>query len=177
MSEWTTRQIWAQLETGEKEDACLAFWQGVDAVSREAQPRVLRDLASALRFREVFVKRLPPVERARHLRRLMDGPSMRHYIDEVLRSWLLVRKNSILVCFVEALGIAHTGGLIDDNAKQPEAAALRKGICVLRDRFPARDVAIYLGVMIAAGGDFWTQLKAAVDAEWPDLAAVLTKPA
>jgi hypothetical protein len=168
MQEMTTRQIWATLTLQEREDACLAFWQGTDSLSREAQPRVLRDLAAALRFREVFLKRTPPVEKARHLRRLVDSPALRQYADEVLRSWLLVRKNAILICFVEAQGMAHTGGLIDDQVAKPDVASLRKGIAAIRAQFPPRDVALYMSVMLAAGGEFWTGLKDAVEAEWPD---------
>lgn len=165
----TTKTIWASLTSEEKADACLAFWQGTDALSSEAQPRVLRDLAAALRFREVFVRRLPAAERARHLRRLIDGPSLRFYMDDVLRCWMVVRKRAMLVRFVEAQGIRHRDGIVDDAATPPDAASLRKGIQAIRADFPARDVLIYMAVMVTAGGDFWGGLAAAADAELPDL--------
>ena len=172
----TSKQIWAALTPVEKEDACLAFWQGTDALSREAQPRVLRDLATALHFREMFLKRTRNEDKASHLRRLIDTPTLRHYHDDVLRSWLLVRKTPLLVCFVEAQGMPHDGGVIRDEAPQPNAETLRKGVRALREQFPLRDVALYMAVMIAAGGDFWAGLPEVVAAEIPDLSTALIVP-
>jgi hypothetical protein len=174
--EMTTRQIWAEMTPVEREDACLAFWQGKDALSLEAQPRVLHDLAAALRFREVFLKRLKAEEKARHLRRLIETPSLRRYHDEVLRSWLTVRKTDMLVCFVEAQGMKHDAGIIQDDVVQPDLATLRKGIQALRARFPVREVAIYMATMMAAGGDFWAGLPEAMAAEIPNLQEALAAP-
>jgi hypothetical protein len=169
----TTRQIWAVMTPSEREDACLAFWQGSDALSVEAQPRVLHDLAAALRFRDVFLRRLKAEEKARHLRRVIERPSLRRYHDEVLRSWLAVRKTAMLVCFVEAMGMTHDGGIIGDNVPPPDVPTLRKGIEALRARFSPREVAIYMATMMAAGGEFWTALPEAVATEIPDLDAAL----
>lgn len=177
MSEITVRQIWDALTPAEKDDACVAFWEGKDAFSRESQPQVLQQLAAKLAFREVAFKRLPPREKARHLRRHVDSPSLRHLSDDVLRSWMVTRKAAMLVCFVEAQGMKHQGGIIDDNAEVPTAEAVRKAVCAVRDAFPARDVALYLGFLLAAGADFWTGLDAAVAAEVPGLAATLVPPA
>lgn len=172
----TTKQIWTALTPAEREDACLAFWQGTDALSREAQPRVLHDLAAALRFREPFLKRTRNEDKASHLRRQIDAPSLRHYYDDVLRSWLVVRKTPLLVCFVEAQGMPHDGGIIRDEAPQPDAATLKKGVLALRERFPARDVALYMAVMIAAGGEFWAGLADIVATEIPDLSTAILPP-
>ena len=169
MIDITTKQLWSALTPAEKEDACLAFWEGADTFSRDAQPKVLQELAAALRFRESFLKRAKPLEKARHLRRLMDTPTLRHLCDDIFRSWLVSRKAAMLVCFVEAQGMPHTGGIIEDSVTSPDAETLRKGVRAVRDKFPARDVALYMGVMLAAGGDFWVGLADAIEVEIPDL--------
>jgi hypothetical protein len=176
MTDSIPRRIWTDLTLAEKEDACLAFWQGTDSLSREAQPRVLHDLAAALRFRETFLKRMPASEKARHLRRLVDGPTLRHYGDDVVRSWLVVRKTPMLVCFVESQGMAHTGGIIEDGVTQPTVESLKKGVQAIHSQFPLRDVALYMAVMLSTGGDFWSGLPEAVAAVIPDLEAVLAPP-
>ena len=168
MIEITTKHLWTVLTPAEKEDACLSFWEGADTFSRDAQPKVLQELAAALRFRESFLKRVKPLEKARHLRRLMDTPTLRHLCDDVFRSWLVSRKAPMLVCFVEAQGMAHAGGIIEDTVTSPDAETLRKGVRAVRDKFPARDVSLYMGVMLAAGGDFWVGLSDAIEAEIPD---------
>jgi hypothetical protein len=167
MIEMTTKQLWTALTPAEKEDACLALWEGTDTFSRDAQPKVLKELATALRFREMFLKRLKPVERARHLRRLLDTPTLRHLCDDVFRSWMVARKTPMLIAFVEAQGMAHSEGIVDDTAKAPSVETLQKGVRAVRDQFPPRDVALYMGVMLVAGGDFWAGLPEAVEAEIP----------
>lgn len=167
MIEMTTKQLWTALTPAEKEDACLAVWEGTDTFSRDAQPKVLKELATALRFREMFLKRLKPLEKARHLRRLLDTPALRYLFDDVFRSWMVARKTPMLIAFVEAQGMAHSDGIVDDAAKAPSVATLRKGVCAVRDQFPPREAALYMGVMLAAGGDFWAGLPEAVEAEIP----------
>lgn len=173
MIDVTTKQLWTALTPAEKDDACLAFWEGTDTFSRDAQPKALRDLAAALNFRESFLKRVKPAEKARHLRRLADTPALRHLVDDIFRSWLVVRKSQMLVCFVEAQGLPHQGGIIDDNAAAPDVETLRRGVKAVRDQFSPRDTALYMGVMLAAGGDFWAALPAAVESELPDLKTIL----
>jgi hypothetical protein len=176
MLEMTVKEVWDALTLAEKDDACLVFWEGKDTFSRDAQPRVLQQLAARLKFREVALKRLPPREKARYLRWQADSPALRHLCDDLLRSWMVSRKKPILVCFVEAQGLKHADGIIDDNAPAPTPAAVQQGVRAVRDGFPPREAALYLGFMLAAGGEYWTGLQAAVEAEVPTLKAALELP-
>ncbi len=176
MLEVTVKEVWDALALAEKDDACLAFWEGKDGFSRDAQPRVIQQLAAKLKFREASLKRLPPREKARYLRWQADSPSMRSACDDLLRSWMVSRKNPLLVCFVEAQGLKHADGILDDAAEAPTAEAVKRGVCAIRDRFPPREVALYLGFILAAGGAFWTGLAEAVEAEIPTLKAALAPP-
>ena len=173
MSAMTVKELWNYLTVAEKEEACLAFWEGKDTFSRDALPRVTQELAGALKFRETFLKRLPLPEKARHLRRLVDSPALRHVCDDLLRSWVVSRKNPMLVCFVEAQGLSHIGGVIDDSVTPPGLDSVKKGVRAVRDHFPPREVALYMGVMLTVGGDFWTGLAEAVDSEFPAMKASL----
>lgn len=176
MLEMTVKEVWDSLTLAEKEDACLVFWEGKDGFSRDAQPRVLQQLAAKLKFREASLKRLPPREKARYLRWQADSPSLRHVCDDLLRSWIVTRKNPLLVCFVEAQGLKHADGIIDDTAPAPDPETVKKGVRAVRDQFPPREVALYLGFMLAAGGGFWTGLQESVESEVPALKAALAPP-
>lgn len=173
MIELTTKQLWSALTAAEKEDACLALCEGNDTFSRDSKPKIMREIAVALRFREAFLKRVKPLEIARHLRRLLDTPSLRPFCDDVLRSWIVARKQPMLVCFVEAQGLAHSGGIIEESVTAPDTDTLRKGVRAVRDHFPPRDTAIYMAVMLVAGGGFWVGLPEAIEAEIPDFLAAL----
>lgn len=173
MLEITVKEVWNALTSAEKEDACLAFWAGKDTFSRDALPRVTQELAGALKFREGFLKRLPISEKARHLRRLADSPTLRHVCDDLLRSWVVSRKTPMLVCFVEAQGLKHINGILEESVTQAELKSVQKGVHAVLEKFPPREVALYMGIMLTVGGDFWVGLAEAVEAEFPGMKAAL----
>jgi len=172
--ELAVKEVWNALTMAEKEDSCLAFFEGKDTFSRDALPRVTQELAGALKFRESFLKRLPVGEKIRHLRRLADSPTLRHVCDDLLRSWVVSRKAPMLVCFVEAQGLKHNNGILDDNVTQPDLASVKKGVRAVVAQFPPREVALYMGIMLTVGGDFWVGLAEAVESEFPAMKAALT---
>jgi len=175
MLEITVKEVWNALTTAEKDDACLMFLEGKDTFSRDALPRVIQELAAALKFRETFVKRLPIREKARHLRRLVDSPTLRRVCDDLLRSWVVIRKKPMLICFVEAQGLKHTDGILDDSVNQEDLKSLRQGVSAVLAKFPPREVAIYMGIMLTVGGGFWVGLAEAVGTEFPEMKVALNQ--
>lgn len=175
MIELTVKEVWNALSVAEKEEACLAFLDGKDTFSKDALPRVSQELAGALKFRETFLKRLPIREKARHLRRLVDSPTLRHACDDLLRSWVVTRKTPMLICFVEAQGLKHANGILDDSVTQTDLKSVKKGVRAVLEKFPPREVALYMGVMLTVGGDFWVGLAEAVESEFPGMKAALSQ--
>lgn len=173
MIEIKTRELWMALKPEEREDACLALMQGGDTFSRDVRPGILREMADALKFRESFLKRIKADEQARHLRRLVDSPTLRHVCDHVLRSWVASRKSEMLICFVEAQGLPHTDGILADDVTCPGKESLHKGVRAVCAKFPPREVALYMGVMLVAGGGFWDGLAEAIEIEIPDFKKTL----
>ena len=86
---------------------------------------------------------------------------------------MVIRKNAMLVCFVEAQALKHTGGIVADDVQAPDLETVKKAVRAIRDQYPPREVALYLGVMLATGGDIWAGLREAVEAEFPSLKDVL----
>ena len=156
MIELTVKDVWNALKASEKEEACRAFWEGKDTFSRDA-----------------LLKRLPIQEKARQLRRLVESPSLRHVCDDLLRSWVVSRKTPMLVCFVEAQGLQHNNGILDDSVTQADLKLVKKGVRAVLEKFPPREVALYMGIMLTVGGDFWVGLAEAVEAEFPGMKAAL----
>jgi len=173
MIDITVKEVWAALTPSEKEDVCLSFWEK-SAFAQDLQPQVLRELAAALNLREAALKRLPVADKARYLRWKADGPVLRHVRDHILRSWMVIRKNALLVCFVEAQGLKHSGGIVADDVQPPDTETVKKAVRAIRDQFPPREVALYLGVMLASGGDLWAGLRDAIETEFPSLKTLLT---
>ena len=172
--EMTLKDIWNALTPEEKNDACMSFWERKDPTSRQAQALVIQQLAPLYKFRPVYIERKTPAEKAKLLIGRMERPVMQDVRDEVVQIFLLVRKGDIVRRFLDAQGIAHSNGLIDDNAPAPTEASLRKGIAAILADFPKRDAALYLGFSVACkNNEFWVNIEPAVLAEIPDLLETL----
>jgi hypothetical protein len=169
----TVRDVWDALSIPEKEDACLAFWESTDSGVKESHAEVLKALAAAMRFREITLKRMPSRERARYLRRHVDGPGMRHLSAEILRGWIVKSMTPMMVAFVDVQGLPHTDGILGDDVASPDARVTKQGVRAIRYQFPPREVAIYLGFLLATGSDFWKALPEALEEEFSDIREVL----
>lgn len=174
MSNLTIQFLWNALTSAEKDDACLAFWETKDDfIAKQAHDPVLQRLASRLRFRLVFLQRKKPKERAIFLRRFIDKPDFHKFHNDILRAWLLTKKNDLIVSFLDVQGIKHTNGLIHDDVPPPTEDSLRAGIKTILERFPSKDIAIYLGYLFLFGGDYWAALPDVIKAEGLDFMRML----
>ena len=79
----------------------------------------------------------------------------------------------MLICFVEAQGLPHTDGILADDVTCPGKESLHKGVQAVCAKFPPREVALYMGVMLVAGGGFWDGLAEAIEREIPDFKKTL----
>ena len=173
--ELTLENIWNALTPEEKADACAAFWERKDPTSRQAQSLVLQQLAPLYKFRPVYIERKSAADKGRLLFARIERPVFRDVRDELVQLFLLLRKGEIIHRFLDAQGISHSNGLIDDNAPAPTVDSLRKGIAALLGAYPRRDVALYLGFSVACkNNEFWANIEPAVQAEMPDLVDALT---
>jgi uncharacterized membrane protein len=43
------------------------------------------------------------------------------------------------------------------------------------EKFPPREVALYMGIMLTVGGDFWVGLPEVVETEFPGMKAALNQ--
>lgn len=162
--------LWAALSKEEQDDACLDIWVTEDSQSKKPQAWLIAELAKTLRFRLNTFAALPPESKAKHLRKRINTKAFRKYCDDLLRAWLLERKRSLLVDFMEGAGLPHDNGMLDDTddeVEPPDAEVFVKAITGL-GKHPQRDLALYLGYLIIVRDEFWENLPEAVaDAEFP----------
>jgi hypothetical protein len=70
--------------------------------------------------------------------------------------------------FLDAAGVPHEGGFVEDEAPTPTKEQLKKAITKIAAKYPPRVVAVYLGLQIFVGGDFVENLGPALDElDWP----------
>ena len=169
--------LWRSLTAAERVQACAAFLQAEDEITRQVRPAVRTALAGALRFREKFLKTQPAAKQAEWLAARAGGPDFRVYLDGFLRAWLVRDHAAMIERFLEVQGLPHTGCMLDGDPPAPDAASLEKGIAAIRQQWGDRPSALYLAFILAEGAaEPWTALPAALEAAGLRPAEVLALP-
>mgnify|MGYP000936444249 CR=1 FL=1 len=161
----TYLEIWRSLTAAERTQACAAFLRANDEMSRQVRPAALLALATALHFREKFLRTQPAAKQAEWLAARAGGPAFRTYHDGVLRSWLVQDHAAMIERFLDVQGIPHTGCMLEGEPAAPDAGSLIKGIAAIREQWGDRCSALYLAFLLAEGAtEPWAALPAALEA-------------
>jgi len=149
----TPSQLWGTLAPDLRMTAARALYAhdwGESPTRREADFAIMQ----AMRFRETAVRQLPIDKRAGYLARsLRPNDSL---ASSLLLAYHLEHKRPLLGAFLDALGIAHKDGLIEEaDTAPPTAATLKKAVASLRSAFPDEDVDLYLTTLYVLDRETW----------------------
>jgi hypothetical protein len=122
----------------------------------------LSAVAEARKVRPVFMERQPRVQRHAAMLTTLAKPTLEPVTANLIRSWLLKKYKNMLVDFLDALGIAHKEGVVDDLPATMDDAKLRAAIDTLVTKYPPEVVAVYLNAFDEMN-----------EVEWPNLEAML----
>lgn len=151
----TPQRIWSALDGDTRRLAATALYNGEHA-ERSSRREADRAIAAAMRFRDAAVQKLSTERRVTYL---LQGVRP----DDSLASSLLLalhleHRRELLETFLNALGIANERGMIEDEFEAPTAAQLGPAVESLRARFPAQEIELYLGCLLALDPDHWSEL-------------------
>lgn len=105
------------------------------------------EVAKALKFRPPAIKKLPFETRARHAKRLMVAKNQADLAYDFFGSYLLRTKKELVTGFLDATGVPHEDGMIEDlEAKLPDTTKLDGALAELDQKFPPADVTLYLAM-------------------------------
>jgi hypothetical protein len=145
-------QLWKQLSAERKTQAAEAFWSDSNASVEHAEAIVA--IAQRIKFRPKSVIALPVEKKARHL--IAVGAMSELVAARLLVAYHLSHQRPMMGAFLDALGIAHDEGLInDENVEAPSAERLEQAARALAAAFPADDVALYLSTLMWQDPDTW----------------------
>lgn len=120
---------------------------------------VLAAVAEANRVRPVFLEKKPRVQRHAEMVGALSRPRLEDAAASLLRGWLLKAETAILTDFLDALGVAHEKGVVEDFPQTVEDAKLKAAVDLLLSKHPAEKVIVYLNTVQSTGGVNWENLE------------------
>jgi hypothetical protein len=122
-------------------------------------------VAEARKLRPAFFERKPRVERHKDMISMLAKPRLDAVASNLIRVWLLKKHSAMLVDFLDALGIAHKEGVVDDLPETINDAKLKEAVEKLLSKYPKEEVAVYLNAFYSMNDVSWLNLKTLLESE------------
>lgn len=151
----TPSKLWKRMTAEQRLKAAKAFW--LDEQATDDQIQAVMVIAQQKKFRPKFLLSLDEDRKARHLSGMLTLPDS--LAARALVVYHLADHREMMGAFLDALGIAHENGLIQDESVKPDPAKVGPAVAVLREKFPAEDVSLYLSTLLCQDQDTWGGLR------------------
>ncbi len=150
----TPARLWKQMTPDQKLRAARAFWTDDQAVDDQVQAALL--IADRKKFRPKTVVSLDVERKAKHLASLAALPDA--LAARALIVYHLAEQRPMMGAFLDALGIAHENGLIQEDDVKPDASKMGAAAAALGEKFPAEDVSLYFDTLLCQDPATWGAL-------------------
>ena len=151
----TGGRLWRRMTFEQRLRAARAFWRDETVGAEHAQAVQL--IAKHLKFRPKTVAALDAEGKARHLASV--GTLADEIATRVLVVYHLAEQQPMMGAFLDALGIAHENGLIQEAHVAPDPARLGPAVAALAGAYPPADVSIYLDTLLCHDPETWGALQ------------------
>ena len=126
---------------------------------KELYKATLAAVAQARKVRPVFLERQPRADRHKTMLATLGRPSMEPAAGGLLRGWLLKKHAALLKDFLDALGVPHKDGVVDDLPGTMDDVKLRSAVDIALGKHPAEVVIVYLHAFYEMNEARWPNLK------------------
>src|SRR5712691_1281424 len=154
----TPSRVWKKMTLEQRQRAARAFWEDEEAANDQVQAALL--IAQQKKFRPKTVVSLDVDRKARHLASLASLPDA--IAGRALIVYHLAEQRPMMGAFLDALGITHEDGLIQQENVKPDHAKLEPAASKIRAQFPGEDVSLYLNTLLVQDPDTWGGLQSIV---------------
>jgi FixJ family two-component response regulator len=127
--------------------------------NKELYRTALSAVAESKKLRPTFFERTPRAARHKEMAVLLSRPRLELISANLLREWLMKQQKAMLAAFLDALGIAHKDGAVDDLPASVEDAKLTAAVESLLAKFPAEEIAVYLNSFYTMNEIRWPNLE------------------
>ena len=122
-------------------------------------------VAEARKLRPVFLERQPRPQRHAAMLATLARPALEMVTGNLLRTWLLKKHKQMLADFLDALGITHQEGVVEELPAAMDEAKLRAAVDALLAKYPPEAVAVYLHAFNEMNEVEWPGLKTMLDSD------------
>jgi hypothetical protein len=151
----TPSRLWKRMTPEQRQQAALAFWADENATDDQIQAVLL--ISQQKKFRPKTVIGLDEERKARHLASLPNLPDA--LAARALVTYHLAQQRPMMGAFLDALGIAHENGLIQEDDVKPDAEKVPVAAAAIAQQFPAADVSLYLNTLLSQDPQTWGALS------------------
>jgi hypothetical protein len=150
----TAARLWKSMTPAQRVAVADAFWRDEEATDDQIQAVLL--IAQQKKFRPKTVIALDVDRKARHLASIVSLPDA--LAARALIVYHLAAQRPMMGTFLDALGIAHENGLIQEDSVIPDASKLVAAAGQIAQQFPPGDVSLYLNTLLCQDPDTWGAL-------------------
>lgn len=149
-------KLWRTMSADRRAAAATAFWTDENAALEQAEAIAL--IARQIKFRPRSVQALPVDKRAKYLAGIAQ-------VSDLLAARLLVVyhlefQRPMMGAFLDALGIPHVDGLIEEETpKTPTPEAIGAAADMLAAGYPKGDVGRYFWTLLWQDPETWGALQ------------------
>lgn len=124
----------------------------------------LAAVADAKKLRPSFYEKKARAERDIDMLSMLARPRLEETGANLLRGWLMKSQTPLLIDFLNALGLKHKNGVVDEFPPTLDDATLKKAIEAVMAKYPKEVVIVYLNAFAGMN-----------EAGWPNLNEMLEK--
>lgn len=150
----TAGRLWKRMTFEQRHRAALAFWR--DDTTAADQAQAVQLIAKHKKFRPKTVAGLDAEGKARQLASM---PLPDDVATRLLVHYHVTTQQPMMGTFLDALGIAHQNGVIQEDHARPDPSKLGPAAAVLAKAYPAEDVSIYLNTLLCHDPETWGALE------------------
>ncbi len=125
----------------------------------------LSAVADARHVRAVFLERQPRAQRHATMLATLSRPSLDLAAGTLIRVWLLKKHAAMLADFLNALGIQHKDGIVEELPKEMDDAKLKAAVDTLLAKHPPEAAIVYLNAFNDMNETSWGNLKTMLESD------------
>ncbi len=135
------------------------------STNKELYRATLGAVAEARRVRPTFLERKPRVDRHKDMVDMLSRPRMNVAAATLLRGWLMTNEKSMLVDFLDTLGIEHKDGAVDNLPESVDDEKLKSAVESLLTKHSREKVTVYLHAFDEMNEVQWGNLKGLLESD------------